>query len=118
MGMITAPKREEIRVVATLIGTATIDGVSPKKMRGWLLEDKKLILATATPDFQIERAILDVASAKLGKSKASITLSNGQTVDMKLKSCNCGMGIIAAAKPVEGRFSIVRVPNPAWVEVI
>ncbi len=118
MAHVSAPERRQLNVIAVLLGTATIDGASPIKARAWLLEEKQLILATSTPDFQINRSVFAVESATLGSKTATVFLTNGQRVDFRLKSCNCGMGILGAALPVDERFQIVRVVNPEWVESI
>lgn len=117
MSTLRTPERQEVRVVAAMIGTAAIDESSPFKARMWLLEDREVVMATSTPDFQIQRVSFPVESAVINKKTAVIALGNGSQIKMQLKNCNCGMGILGAAKVVDGRHRIQRVVPPEWVEM-
>lgn len=117
MGTLKAPPRKEVRVIAAMVGTGTMDKQSPFKARMWLLEDKELVVATATPTFQIQRVSFQVESATIGKSNATFNLENGSTISIRIKSCNCGMGILSSAKVINERHRITRVLPPEWVEM-
>lgn len=115
MGIVDTPPRQDVHLVAMLTGSATMDGATYFKARAWLLEDRRLIIATATPDYQIKRNQYEVETASLSKKSASFTLTSGEEVKFKLKSCNCGMGIVGSARVMDERHQLVKVIPPEWV---
>lgn len=117
MGTLKAPPRKQIRVIAAMVGTATMDKQAPFKSRMWLLEDGELVVATVTPTHQIQRVSFPVESAQINKTNATFQLENGSTIGIKIKSCNCGMGILSSAKVTSERHQMQRVTPPEWVEM-
>ena len=117
MGTMRAQPRVEVFVVSSVVGTITFPEGPPRKARAWLLEDHRLIVVTSPDGEHLERNIYDVETVTISKDAGVFRFADGTEATMKLKDCNCGMGVITGARVLDERHKITVVRVPDWVEV-
>lgn len=121
MGLITKDRSDYIYVntVFTAPGKLKIGTDQYRKARLWVLEDRTVIaVVPGTEDGGVWRRNLGLAERIVRTSRRELRVELAEDPDLAVEitesDCGCGMGYVASAGPVLGKWKIVRVRRPDW----
>lgn len=121
MGLITKDRSDYtyVNTVLTSPGQLKIGSEQWRKARLWVLEDHTVIaVVPGEGEGGVWRRNLGTAEriVRVARREVRVELVEDPGLEIALTEadCGCGMGYVASAGPVTGKWKIVRVRRPDW----